>query len=116
MKSSLDQRLFWFGDPDEELLLAIAIAVERSIKETVDNVPEVTAHYLSELLEQPGAVHTSLRSEWSSERSVTLALGRLRKRGLVTRSRPYGEGALCWNLTDAGFDLLVERLLFHDAA
>jgi hypothetical protein len=108
----MERHLFMFGDADEELLLALAIGVEQSNKDTGHNMPAVTAADLWELLEEPSAVHTSLRSEWPSERRLVLALRRLRKRKLVTRRR-YSEGALCWDVTDGGYDLLGERLIFE---
>jgi hypothetical protein len=109
----MDRHLFMFGDADEELLLALGIAVEQWTKEAEagDNNPAVTAADLWESLEQPGAVHTSLRTEWPTQRRVALALGRLRKRKLVTRLAYSIEGPHCWNVTDSGYRLLGKRMV-----
>jgi hypothetical protein len=107
--------LFIFGDADEELLLALAIAVEKAIKEAEDNVPRVTAGDLWESLTEPATVHVNLTTEWSGERKVLLALKRLKKDKLVKSHQrdPYwGDTTLCWNVTDEGFARLADRRLF----
>jgi hypothetical protein len=68
-KSSLHPHLFVFGgNADEELLLALAIALDRPTK---DGLPKkMTASDLWELLEEPGEIHPSLSAEWTSGRKV----------------------------------------------
>jgi hypothetical protein len=113
-ESSMHKHLFMFaGNSDEELLLALAIAQDQPMENGL--LPKVAARDLWELLEEPGAVHPSLSAEWTSPRKVGLALARLRKNGLVKRGHRdpwFGDKTFCYQVTEAGFELLGKRLLF----
>lgn len=106
---SLANYAFIFGNREDQLLLALAVLLEERPDE-----PEVTAGDLLGRLWSGRALHPNVDVQFESQRQLTLALGRLRRRGLVT-SRPRdpfgGDRTLVWDLTERGWTAMADSCL-----
>jgi hypothetical protein len=100
---SLTSYAFILG-AEEQLLLALAVHVEERGR-------RATAAELFERLASELAIHPNVDVQFDTPRQLTLALGRLRKRGWVkSRPRdPYEDRTLVWDLSPEGWRTLGDR-------
>jgi len=109
-RPSLDQYVFVFRDPDEELLLVLALLSRRRRE---NQNPTMTVDQMIQWLDV-GLVpaHPSISARWPTRGKLVRALRRLRARRLV-RGRENMDGALVWNLTGSGWIRLGDRMAFE---
>jgi len=115
--SRLNRELFRLSSHDDQLILAVTLALTEAQESSSDPVLSITSDYLwSWYLDciNTDENHPNMDHLWPSQRAMQQALHRMMERGLLrgTVDPIVGSGPLSWRAPTAGRTYLGERRVF----
>jgi hypothetical protein len=115
--SRLNRELFRLSPHDNQLILAVTVALTEAQESRSDPVLGITSDYLWSWYLDCISIdenHPNLDHLWPSQRAMQQALRRMMERGLLrgTVDPIVGSGPLLWRATTAGGRYLGDRRAF----